>query len=315
MTSSVLRIGLLTCEAVVSIILASETTLGQQKATPNFPIRNQPLPTIDKKKVLLDFNKSRFEGLDPVVGNKISKETRGSIAEIFDIFGKGLQSSLKLDEAQVTELNTVLKKRAQKKEALIKPLFRKLADTTGEIPEPVIQLAVKKFLEKDLENELVLTQELVEILDPIQIDKVCKVAMGKLRPDFARVPLVAKILKLTADQQAKYEACRLANEEFSAKLGTLRTLSGKSYNQVNKDKGDPDKEEMDALYVQCSKKFVDLMTEADNSLNAEQFLFVARSVGFVKDDETLNQYFERQSKQEQARLAITLGVFRALKKD
>jgi len=56
------------------------------------------------------------------------------------------------------------------------------------------------------------------------------------------------------------------------------------------------------------------MIDADNALNSEQFLFVARAVGFVKDDESLSQYFARQSRAEQERLAKTHGVFCALEK-
>ncbi len=287
---------LLTLTSLIAASLISGKSSAQENVGKRAPVRNQPPPRIDSERHFREFERTnKFEGLYPLIARKIAIATRGSIVEIFDTFGKGLVSGLQLDATQSQELEEALKKRAKMKVSEQKKLFRELANSKGEISERAIQKAVQDLLEKDAENDLALTFELESILDPIQVGKVCKVAMGDFRPDFARVPLVSRHLKLTPEQQTKYEACRLANVEFASEAQQVKGL---------------DKAELDASYERLAEKPKSLMVEADNSLDEDQFLFVARAVGFVKEGESLKQFFERQPKEEQARLANTLKVFR-----
>ena len=96
-------------------------------------------PNIGKRARSLVVGPTKYEGLKPAVANRIIRETRRSITQVFDTIEKGLVDSFKLDEVDLSQLDSVLMKRAEKRDICLKTEFRKLAMMDEEIPEKAIQ--------------------------------------------------------------------------------------------------------------------------------------------------------------------------------
>ncbi len=58
------------------------------------------------------------------------------------------------------------------------------------------------------------------------------------------------------------------------------------------------------------ERAVFLGKDADNSLNAEQFLFVMRALGFVREGETIRELYEREDEAKRLELRTMWKPFR-----
>ncbi|MFN7889733.1 MAG: hypothetical protein ACK5OC_05555, partial [Pirellula sp.] len=160
-------------------------------------------PVLDIKGMKKAHDLRYFGGLDPQVGGRIREEIRGrgSLLELLVGFGGQFEDRAKLDQNQRSEFQTVFEKRKRQRNETVEQTFR-LVREMHPFEENEFRLLISKAWKKEDEHEAAFTTSLQEILDPTQLDMVCKAAMGYLRPEFARHPLVVSHLKLSKEQVA-----------------------------------------------------------------------------------------------------------------
>jgi hypothetical protein len=78
----------------------------------------------------------------------------------------------------------------------------------------------------------------------------------------------------------------------------------KSLQKDNRPLTDQQEIEVKKFFNGITTNLVNYAREADNSLTKEQFQFVARAEAIIRDDETLDEYFDRQTETEQTKLAV-----------
>ena len=257
-------------------------------------------PVLDIKGMKKAHDLRYFGGLDPQVGGRIREEIRGrgSLLELLVGFGGQFEDRAKLDQNQRPEFQAVVEKRKRQRNETVEETFR-LVREMHPFEENEFRLLISKAWKKEDEHEAAFTTSLQEILDPTQLDMVCKAAMGYLRPEFARHPLIVSHLKLSKEQVAKFDRWRMENHEVVKRESDYR----KSLQKDNRPLTDQQEIEVKKFFNGITTNLVNYARDADNSLTKEQFQFVARAEAIIRDDETLDEYFDRQTETEQTKLA------------
>jgi hypothetical protein len=286
-------------------------------------LRANPDKFAVKEDEMMDFTKDfegrrkarelgRFGGLDPQIAGRAKGEIldRGSLLELLVFFGGQFEVRAKLDQNQRPEFLSALEKRKRQREETVEEAFRQIREMSP-FDENGYRLIMAKAWKKEDEHEAVFSKSMSDILDPTQLDTLCKAAMGYLRPEFARHPLIASHMKLTKEQIAKFDRWRLENHKVVKQESDYR----QSLQKDSRAPTDQQEIEVEKFFKGITTNFVNYARDADNSLTKEQFQFVARATGMIREDETLDEYYNRLTEAEQTKLAAVSHHFERIHAD